>query len=324
VPQPLITSVTPTRAVEGGRLVLRGTFDAATLPPAVTIGGQVARVASSSEDRLVVVVPAGLDGGAEPIRVAGVDTGASVLVGRVWATGLHQVDSPVFGPGGALFVTYSAPRGQEAPVSVFRVTQQGTREPYATGIVNATSTAVGPDGALYVSSRFEGTVYRVDPDGTKEVVARDLGVACGLAFDAAGVLHVGDRSGTVFRVRDGRPEALASLPASVAAFHLAVAPSGDLLVTGPTLSTRDPIYRIAPDGTVTELPWRFGRPQGMAVGPDGALYVAEALAGSSGVYRIADGQAPALLVSGPALIGVAIGPAGQVVVSSPDTAYWFD
>ncbi len=40
-------------------------------------------------------------------------------------------------------------------------------------------------------------------DGTHEQVASDLGVACGLAFDADGWMYVGDRSGTIFRVRDG-------------------------------------------------------------------------------------------------------------------------
>ena len=119
-----------------------------------------------------------------------------------WATGLHQVDNPVFDREGNLFVTYSGSRGQEAPVSIFRVTRAGTREPFVSGIVNPTSMAIGPDGRLYVSSRFEGAVYRVNADGTHERIASDLGVACGLAFDADGSLYVGDRSGTIFRVRE--------------------------------------------------------------------------------------------------------------------------
>ena len=47
----------------------------------------------------------------------------------------------------------------------------------ASGIVNPTSMAIGPDGELYVSSRFEGTVYRVAADGSVEPFATDLGVA---------------------------------------------------------------------------------------------------------------------------------------------------
>ena len=174
-------------------------------------------------------------------------------VGAPWATGLHQVDNPVFDPGGNLLVTYSGPRGQEAPVSVFRVTPSGARQPFVSGIVNATSLAFGPDGSLYVSSRFDGAVYRIDESGTPVQVASDLGVACGLAFDAEGWMYVGDRSGTVFRVRDGTWLPFVTLPPSVAAFHLAMSPDGELFVTAPTLGLvrprlpdRSPRLRSAP------------------------------------------------------------------------------
>ena len=88
-----------------------------------------------------------------PVRVESLPgETAFVSVGRVWATGLHQVDNPVFDSEGNLYVTYSGSRGQEAPVSIFRVTTQGTREPFASGIVNATSMAIGPDA----SQHFQG------------------------------------------------------------------------------------------------------------------------------------------------------------------------
>ena len=318
VPDPVISSIEPYRAVEGGRVVLRGRF------PEVSVGGVAARVTSASAARLVVVIPSGLDGGVTPIRIGGVsDQSATVDVGRLWANGLHQVDSPVFDAAGSLYVTYSGARGQEAPVSIFRVTRQGAREPFATGIVNATSTAIGPDGALYVSSRFEGVVYRVAEDGTHDTVASDLGVACGLAFDQSGRLYVGDRSGTIFRVQDGRPARFAELPSSVAAFHLAIGPSGDLYVTGPTLATHDPVFRVDTQGSVSTLSCAFGRPQGLAFGTDGVLHVVEALAGSSGVYRMPEGAPPELVVAGPSLIGVAFGPDSRLVVTSNDTAYQF-
>jgi streptogramin lyase len=289
----------------------------------VLLGEVPARISFASSRRLVVTIPDDMEGGRAAVRL-GDQTLAHVSIGSPWATGLHQVDNPVFDRDGNLFVTYSGSRGQEAPVSIFRVTRAGTREPFASGIVNATSMALGPDGRLYVSSRFEGAVYRIAADGTPEQVAADLGVACGIAFDAEGWMYVGDRSGTIFRVREGRAAAFASVPASVAAFHLAMSPGGDLHVTAPTLGTYDPIYRIDRHGRITTIAASLGRPQGIAFGPDGLLYVIDALAGSSGLHRLrADGSFE-VVVAGGTLIGVAFGPAGELVVASNETAYRFD
>jgi sugar lactone lactonase YvrE len=236
------------------------------------------------------------------------------------------VDNPVFDLDGNLFVTYSGSRGQEAPVSIFRVTRAGTREPFVSGIVNPTSMALGPDGRLYVSSRFEGAVYCVNADGTHERIASDLGVACGLAFDADGVLYVGDRSGTIFRVRNGSTDAFATLPASVAAFHLAISPAGELFVSAPTLASYDHVYRIDRDGGVRSLLTPFGRPQGLAFSPhEGVLHVVDALAGGSALYRLPnlDGE-PELVATGASFIGVAFGPAGEMALTSNETVYRFD
>ncbi len=274
----------------------------------------------------MIDVPADIDGGRTPVRVENLPGETVFLsVGAEWATGLHQVDNPVFDREGNLFVTYSGSRGQEAPVSIFRVTPDGGREPHATGIVNATSLAFGPDGGLYVSSRFEGAVYRLSDSGAHQQVAADLGVACGLTFDDEGRMYVGDRSGTIFRIRDGQAETFALLPPSVAAFHLAMSPDGELFVSGPTLGTYDHIHRINRDGQVTALPTPFGRPQGLAFAPDGALHVVDALAGASGLYRFHSLDAPPdLVVSGRGLIGVAFGPQGELVVASNDSVFRFD
>jgi sugar lactone lactonase YvrE len=294
--------------------------------PAITLGGQPSRPLFASSTKIVVGIPSELEGGPTPLRIEDIP-GETIFVsvGSAWATGLHQVDNPVFDREGNLFVTYSGSRGQESPVSIFRVTPAGTREPFASGIVNATSMAFGPDGHLYVSSRFDGAVYRVNEDGTHQQVASELGVACGLAFDADGWMYVGDRSGTIFRVRDGEAAPFVTLPPSVAAFHLAMSPDGELFVSGPTLASYDHIHRISPSGEVRTVPTPFGRPQGLAFAPDGTLHVVDALAGASGLYRFTDpDEPPQLLVSGGSLVGVAFGPAGELVVASNETAYRFD
>ena len=322
-----ISSITPVRAVEGGRVTLRGSgFPVTDRLPVVQVGDQQARAVFASSTRIVITIPSEIESGPVSVRLldSGSD-GATVSVAGVWATGLHQVDNPVFDRDGNLFVTYSGSRGQDAPVSIFRVTRAGTREPFVSGIVNATSMAFGPDDRLYVSSRFEGAVYRVDADGTHEQVASDLGVACGLAFDDEGILYVGDRSGTVFRVQHGRATPFAALPASVAAFHLAMSPEQELFVTAPTLGSYDHIYRINRSGDVRSVPAPLGRPQGLAFAPDGTLHVVDALAGSSGLYRFRDlEREPELIVAGAALVGVAFGPGGELMVASNETVYRFE
>jgi streptogramin lyase len=320
---PTISAIEPLRAVEGGNVIVRGSGFSVDPLPRVTIGSANARVTFASSRRIGVLAPADLESGPAALRVDGTN-GTFLSIGAAWATGLHQVDNPVFDRAGNLYVTYSGGRGQEAPVSIFRVTPAGTREAFASGIVNATSMAIGPDDALYVSSRFEGAIYRVASDGTYETVATDLGVACGIAFDAEGSMYVGDRSGTVFQVKDSKATPFATLPSSIAAFHLAMAPSGDLYVSAPTLGSYDQIYRISRSGEVSRLAATFGRPQGIAFGPDAALYVVDALAGGSAVYRVSESGPPQMVASGGALIGLAFGPFGELVVVSNETAYRFD
>jgi streptogramin lyase len=322
-----VGGIHPLRAIESGRISIKGSgfpTEESSLP-VVRIGDAHARVVFASPTRLDVIVPGGLEGGRATVRVDGVPgETAFVDIAAPFATGLHQVDNPVFDRDGNLYVTYSGTRGQQVPVSIFRVRPNGTRESFSSGIVNPTSMALDPDGHLYVSSRFEGTVYRVAMDGSVEVFANDLGIPCGLAFATDGTLFVGDRSGTIFRVdRTGDAATFATLPASVAAFHLAFGPDNLLYVTGPTLSSYDSLYQVDQDGYVTTRYERFGRPQGVAFDNHGALHVVEALAGMSGLYRVQGkgSMEPELVLAGPALVGVAFDSQGGCVVSSNDTAF---
>ncbi|MGE0451249.1 MAG: gluconolaconase [Vicinamibacterales bacterium] len=318
---PTISSVTPRLTLPGGRIVLHGAHLPVTTAglPVVRLDGHPARVVFASSSDLAVVVSDAQGGRMEAV-VEGVDGRVPVDVAIPLATGLHQVDNPVFDRDGNLYVTYSGSRGQQVPVSIFRVLPGGVRESFSSAVTNPTSMALSPDGELFVSSRFEGTVFRLDEDGNAETYASDLGIACGLAFAPDGTLFVGDRSGTIFAVdRDGKTSTLASLPASVAAFHLAVGPDG-LYVTAPTLSAADVVYRVTFSGEVSVMHTGFGRPQGLGFGPDGHLHVVEALAGASGLYRLGPGGAE-LVLSGPGLIGFAFDAAGVLAVCSGDTAY---
>jgi streptogramin lyase len=323
---PHVTAIRPPRAVEGGRVTLQGEGFPVERPelPEVRVGEVRARVVYASPKELAIVIPPGVtDSGQVPVRVAGL-TGETAFVEHAapFATGLHQVDNPLFDGEGNLYLTYSGTRGQQVPVSIFRVRPDGTRETFSSGIVNPTSMAVDGEGRLYVSSRFEGVVYRLDEQGHAQPFASDLGVACGMAFAPDGTMFVGDRSGTIFRVdRRGHAVPFATLPASVAAFHLALGPDAALYVTGPTLSPYDVVYRIDSSGSVAVRSRRFGRPQGIAFDRNGTLHVIEALAGASGLYRLAADGEPELVLAGPGLVGVAFDATGGLVVCSNDTAY---
>ena len=325
--QPFVTDVSPPRAIEGGRVTLLGEFGQADSPAEVRVEGRPARTVFTSPKRLSFIVPAG-------ISESGVGTGsisinnvpienAAIELGVAIATGLHQVDNPLIDRAGNVYLTYSGTRGQQVPISIFRIAPNGVRETFSSAVVNPTSMAMDADGRLYVSSRFEGAVYRLADDGSAEPFATDLGIACGLAFAPDGSLFVGDRSGTIFSVdRSGKATVFASLPSSVAAFHLALGPRA-LYVAAPTLSPYDVIYQIGFDGAVSIYSRAFGRPQGIAIGPDHSLFVVEALAGASGLYRVKPESTPELVVAGSGLIGLAFDSRGAMVVCSNDTAYRF-
>jgi sugar lactone lactonase YvrE len=320
-----ITGVVPMAACGRGRVTVYGSdFDIqGTLGPDVLLGNTRAHVLSARPSRITVLVSPELPGGPAVMQLTGVTGESPILeIGTVIASGIHQVDNPAVDAQGRIYLTYSGARGEQVPVSIFRIIPDGTRESFVSGLVNPTAMAFDPQGRLHVSSRFEGTVYRVDDSGHFEVAVSDVGVACGLAFGPDGTLFVGDRSGTVFRVRsNGQATMVATLPASVAAFHLAMGPDRCLYVTAPTLTSRDAVYRVHLDGQV-ETAWTgFGRPQGLTFGPDGLLYVVEALAGASGLYRLRPDHEPELVVAGEGLVGVAFEPSGSVILASNDTAW---
>lgn len=322
---PLIAAVLPHHAVSGAHVVLEGgPFPLSQAgAPHVRVGALDARVTFASPTRIRFTVPFPADAGTSAVRLD-VAAGETVFleVGEVVATGIHCVDNPAVAPDGTIYATCSGSRGQQTPVSVYAIPPGGVREIFATGVTNATSLAFDPQGRLHVTSRFDGTVSRLPSTGRPEVVAGDLGVATGLVFAPDGVLYVGDRTGTVFRIAPGGDTvAHASLPASVAAFHLALAPDGETLyATGPTLAPRDAVYSIARDGAVRVVTRRFGRPQGLAIDSAGRLHVVEALAGATGVYRLTpDGDAD-LVVAG-SFVGLAFQPDGGLVLASGDTIY---
>ena len=133
-----------------------------------------------------------------------------------------------------------------------------------------TGLAFSMTGDLFVSSRFEGSIYTVDPAGNVQLYLEGMGIATGIAFDRGGNLYVGDRSGSIFKISPEKEIfVFATLEPSIAAYHLAFGLDDYLYVTGPTTSSFDSIYRISPSGQVERFFTGLGRPQGLAVDIEG-------------------------------------------------------
>src|SRR5579883_1621730 len=266
--KPRIESLAPAAALPGGEIRINGSGlrPAELKRPRVQFGDVDGAVVISSDAFVVARVPEGATSGPVVVATNGaVSNPQMVKVAVPIAENLHPVTNPALDTEGNLFVTFSGSRGQQVPVSLFKIDTNYGIKPYLSNMMNATAIAFDRDGQMYVSSRHDGTVYRVAPNGTISSYAEGMGVATGIAFDREQNLYVGDRSGTIFKVaRDRQIFVFATLEPSVSAYHLAFGPAGDLFVTGPTTSSFDAVYRIDSHGTVTNFYRGLGRPQGLA------------------------------------------------------------
>ena len=189
-------------------------------------------------------------------------------------------------------------------------------------VVNASGLAVDQDDVLYVSSRNEGTIYRVSDSGNAQVYVEGMGVATGIVFDGEGNLYVGDRSGTIFKVSQQRQiYVFATLDSSISAYHLAFGRDGFLYVTGPTTSSFDAVQRISPAGEVETFFRGLGRPQGLSFGADGNLYVAASFRGRRGVVRITPAKEADLFLSGPGIVGLAFDRGKNLILATSSALF---
>jgi sugar lactone lactonase YvrE len=326
---PRIEAVLPNAALPGGEIEVHGANLGALGPqrPLSAIGGATAPVLLSRSNRLVVRVPEATQQSTrlEVFRNGSRSNQVDVQVARLLSENVHAVASPAVNSAGEVFVTFSGARGQQTPVSVFKIDPDGEMHVLLSGLVNATGLAIDAYGYLYVSSRQEGTVHRVSPEGAAAIYAEGMGVATGLAFDAGQNLYVGDRSGTIFKIaRDRQTFVFATLEPSMAAYHMAFGPDGGLFVTGPTTSSFDCVHRIDPDGSTSIYYRGLGRPQGLAVDVAGNLYVAASLKGRRGIIRITPDKEATVALAGSGLIGIAFAPGGTAVLTTSTAVYHCD
>lgn len=323
-----ILNIDPPFGIAGGEIIIDCTgFDTSDpLQCAVLVANSPAQIVALGPRRVLAIIPETKGGRVEVRLTTGNEIGepAYLTVGRKLASDLHPVANPAFDPDdGALFVTRSGSRGEELPVTLFRIDLSGDVSEYSGDISNPTGIAFGNDGQMFVTSRLEGVVYKVTPFKEAVAFARNLGVATGVAFDHSGVMYVGDRTGTIFKVNGiGEERAWAQIEPSVSAFHLAFGPDDSLYISGPTVTSFDSIWRINSDGEIDTFFKGLGRPQGLAFDRDGNLYVAAALGGRRGIVRISPDSSDAkVVVAGVNLVGLAFSSSGEMAVVSIDSVY---
>jgi glucose/arabinose dehydrogenase len=301
--------------------------------PSATFGDTTAYFDLVRPNRAMLRVPEGAI--ASDLTLRANDLPSNVLhanIGVPMADELHLVSNPAIDGDGNLFAMISGPRGERTPVSIVRIGRDLQARPFARDLLNVTGLAFGPDSYLYASSRAEGTVYRISPEGDHiSTFAEGMGVATGIAFDHDGNLFVGDRSGTIFKVgpygshNPGEVFVFATLEPSVAAYHLAFRNDGTLLVSAPSTSSNQPIYAIAPNGDTSVFYEGLGRPQGLALDTDGNVYVAASLRGRRGIIRIApDGSDAELFIAGNDLVGLCFLDDGCATLATGSTLYHLD
>jgi len=322
---PYIDAIDPPASLPGGevRIIGRSLKPPQLARPEVNFSGVRGSIVVSSEDFLIARVPYGAETGQVTVQNNGhVSNGREIKIARPIAESLHPVANPALDREGNVFVTYSGGRGQKVPVAIYKIDTSHNVKPFLPELMNATGLAFDSQGQLYVSSRYDGTVYRVAPNGTLSTYAEGMGVATGIAFDKQGNLYVGDRSGTIWRIASDRQMfVFATLEPSVAAYHLAFAPDGTLYVTGPTTSSFDAVYSVDPHGSVSIFYRGLGRPQGLAFDVQGNLYVAASLGGKRGIVRITPQKTASLVISGHNLVGLAFSHGGGAVLVTTNSVF---
>jgi sugar lactone lactonase YvrE len=323
-----ILSINPTYALPGGEVFIEcedfeinqdgdyGCF----------FDGQKARLVGVSSQRVLAIVPENFDHSEVEVHLESSgerSDSAMITVGKKLADDLHIVANPAVDPkDNSIILTRSGSRGQQLPVTLFRLEADGYLQEMAADVMNPTGVAFDPGGQLFVTNRADSEVCRINHDTEVVPYASELGVATGLAFDKDGVMYVGDRSGTIYRVSGfGNAIPFATIEPSVSAFHLAFDLQGNLCVSAPGLSSFDSIYSIDKTGYEKEFYRGLGRPQGLAFDRQGNLYVAACLRARRGIVKISTDKTAEIFVAGMNVVGLCFTRKGEMIIATNEAVF---
>ncbi len=324
-----ILSVSPEYSIPGGEVVIKcegvQIKDSNTL--AVYFNDRKAGIVGASSERFLVLVPDDLNSQTADIFIEnGNDKSNSIeiSIGKKIADNLHIVANPAVDPkDGSIILTRSGSRGQPLPVTLFRLETDGYLGEMSADVLNPTGIAFDKHGKLVVTNRADGEVYQINRGEEVVPLASELGIATGIAFDSEGVMYVGDRSGTIYKIFElGDKISWALLEPSVSAYHLAFGLDENLYVSAPGLCSYDAIYRVDRDGLEDVFFKGLGRPQGLAFDKDGNLYVAACLTGRHGIVKISPaGDEAEIFIAGMGIVGLCFTGQGEMIVATNDAVY---
>jgi glucose/arabinose dehydrogenase len=186
-----------------------------------------------------------------------------------------------FSPSGDLIVTEAA---------VGRVSRIGiaTRSSSALAVLRPglDNCAFDPDGRLFVSHFIDGGITEISSDGAqREVVAPGLLGPWGIDVDAAGVLYIADGMRLLAVGADGRQRIIASYTSQgFPGFLRNLVVSGDGSFIVSTSAGAVARCRVGEDAAV--LATGLDQITGLAIGPGGAVIVAES--GTGRLLELAD------------------------------------
>ena len=241
---PVVTSVVPARAVGRGRVTINGSgFDIGESCE-VLLGDVPARISFASSRRIVITIPDEMDGGRAPVllgdttlrpRLDRSDLGDRPSPGRqsglrsrrqslrhlqrIARAGSAGLDLPRHAGGHARAVrrrASSTRRRWRSGRTASSMCRAASRAPSIASPTTARPSRSRPISASPAASRSTTT------DGCSSATVRARSSACATAARRA----------------------FATLPPSVAAFHLAMSPAGELLRDGADARHVRPVYRI--------------------------------------------------------------------------------